>query len=122
MQHVSYVHAENMVIALITVILISNFYSLPRGVPAPAFVEISFHPSFSEHVLHEQWLLRTRPLFPAEEHEVFASVCLQDKSCCVLVLSKLPVILCIFIAAAQLNFQKSAGSVFLASSVLRQAH
>lgn len=120
MQHASYVHAENMVIALITVILISNFYSLPRGVPAPAFVEISFHPSFSEHVLHE--LLRTRPLFPAEEHDVFASLCLQDKSCCVLVLSKLPVILCIFIAAAQLNFQKPAGSVFLASSVLRQAH
>lgn len=44
MKHAGCVYAENTVIALITILLIGNFHSLLRMLPAPAFVENSFHP------------------------------------------------------------------------------
>lgn len=44
MKHAGCVYAENTVMALIMILLISNLYSLPRELPPPACVESTSHP------------------------------------------------------------------------------
>lgn len=120
MKHAGCVYAENTVIALITILSISNFYSLSRRLPAPACVENSFHPlllrnmfcmsNSSSDPYHSSLQKSTRCL----------RVCSHDKSCDILVLSKLPVILYIFVATAQLNFQKPAGRLFFSCFICSQ--
>ena len=120
MKHAGCVYAENTVIALITILLISNFYSLSGRLPARAFVENSFHPFLLRNMFcmsngssdpyHSSLQKSTRCL----------RVCLHDESYHILVLSKLPVIFCIFVATAQLNFQKPAGRLFFSCLICSQ--
>lgn len=107
MKHAQYVYAENMVIALIMNLLISNLHSLSRGLPPPACVESTFHPLLRKVF----WLSSSSSDLCHPSLQKIACVCLHNKSCG-LVLPELPALLGLSTATARLSFQKPADRLF----------
>lgn len=80
MKHAGGVYAEKMVIALIIILLTTNFYPLSRRLPASAFVDNSFYLLLPRNMFSMSNNSLDLYSFSASEHKVFVCACLHGEN------------------------------------------